>query len=83
MSTGSSVKHPARPNSPSLSMGIIAARLMELEPEKDHWQRVARDWYTEGVAGTPSHGKLHHHLGLLGHEAEGEELRGVYHLVKR
>ena len=29
-------------------------------------------------------GKLHHHLGLpLSREVEGEELRGVYHLVKR
>jgi hypothetical protein len=26
---------------------------------------------------------LHHHLGLLSREAEGEELRGVYHFVKR
>jgi hypothetical protein len=31
---------------------------MELEPEKDRWRRVARDWYAEGVAGTPGHGKL-------------------------
>ena len=83
MSTNSSVKHTARPNSPSPSVGIVVARLMELEPEKDRWQRVARDWYAEGVAGTPGHGKLHHHLGLLGREADGEELRGVYHLVKR
>ncbi|KAH9028113.1 hypothetical protein EDB85DRAFT_2074672 [Lactarius pseudohatsudake] len=64
------------------SVGIVAARLMELEPEKDRWRRVARDWYAEGVAGTPGHGKLHHHLGLLSREAEGEELRGVYHFVK-
>ena len=83
MSTGSSEKHPARPDSPSPSVGIVAARLMELEPEKDRWRRVARDWYAEGVAGTPGHGKLHHHLGLLSREAEGEELRGVYHFVKR
>ncbi|KAH9171504.1 hypothetical protein EDB89DRAFT_1108247 [Lactarius sanguifluus] len=81
MSTGSE-KHPARPDSPSPSVGIVAARLMELEPEKDRWRRVARDWYAEGVAGTPGHGKLHHHLGLLSREAEGEELRGVYHFVK-
>ena len=53
MSTNSSVKHTTRPNSPSPSMGIVAARLMELEPEKDRWQRVARDWYAEGVAGSP------------------------------
>ncbi|KAI9455599.1 hypothetical protein BJY52DRAFT_638264 [Lactarius psammicola] len=82
MSTTSSEKHPARPDSPSPSVGIVAARLMEIEPEKDRWRRVARDWYAEGVAGTPGHGKLHHHLGLLSREAEGEELRGVYHFVK-
>ena len=39
--------------------------------------------YAEGVVGTPGHGKLHHHLGLLIHEAEGEELRSIYHFVKR
>jgi protein SMG6 len=83
MSTSSSEKHPARPDSPSPSVGIVAARLMELEPEKDRWRGIARDWYAEGVAGLPGHGKLHHHLGLLSREAEGEELRGVYHFVKR
>jgi protein SMG6 len=83
MSTRSSEKHPARPDSPSPSVGIVAARLMELEPEKDRWRRIARDWYAEGVAAMPGHGKLHHHLGLLSREAEGDELRGVYHFVKR
>ncbi|KAI0303402.1 hypothetical protein B0F90DRAFT_1911396 [Multifurca ochricompacta] len=82
MSTTSSEKHPARPDSPSPSVGIVAARLMELEPEKDRWRRIARDWYAEGVAAHPGHGKLHHHLGLLSREAGGEELRGVYHFVK-
>ena len=83
LSSASSEKRPIRPDSPSPSVGIVAARLMDLEPEKDRWRRVARDWYAEGVAGTPGHGKLHHHLGLLSREAEGEELRGVYHFVKR
>jgi hypothetical protein len=83
MSTRSSEKHPPRPDSPSPSVGIVAARNMELEPEKDRWRRIARDWYAEGVATLPGHGKLHHHLGLLSREAEGEELRGVYHFVKR
>ena len=50
---------------------------MKLEPEKDRWRMVARDWYAEGVAGTPGHGKLHHHLGHLSCEAEGEELGGA------
>jgi hypothetical protein len=82
MSTTSSEKHPARPCSPTPSVGIVAARLMELEPEKDRWRRIARDWYAQVVAEVPGHGKLHHHLGLLSREAEGEELRAVYHFVK-
>ena len=83
MSTTSNEKHPARPCSPTPSVGIIAARLMELEPEKDRWRRIAREWYAKVVAEFPGRGKLHHHLGLLSREAEGEELRAVYHFVKR
>ena len=55
---------------------------MELEPEKDRWRMVARDSYAEGVAGTPGHGKLHHYLGHLSREAEGEELGGVYYSLR-
>jgi len=83
VSTASSERLPARPDSPTPSVGIVAARQMELEPEKDRWRRIARDWYAEVIAEYPGHGKLHHHLGLLSREAEGEELRGVYHFVKR
>jgi protein SMG6 len=36
-----------------------------------------------GLAEQPGTGKLHHHLGLLEREVEGEELRGCYHFVKR
>ena len=38
-----------------------------------------------GLAGTPDAGKLHHHLGLLSRDKDGseEELRGVYHFIKR
>jgi hypothetical protein len=50
MSTTSSEKHPMRPCSPTPSVGIIAARLMELEPEKDRWRRVAREWYAKVIA---------------------------------
>ncbi|KAI0258625.1 hypothetical protein BC834DRAFT_974975 [Gloeopeniophorella convolvens] len=32
---------------------------------------------------TPGHDELHHHLGLLSRETRAEELRGVYHSVKR
>jgi hypothetical protein len=85
MSTNSNEKHLARPDSPtpSVGVGIVAARPMELEPKKDRWQRIARDWYAKVVAEFPGRGKLHHHLGLLSREAEGEKLRGVYHFVKR
>ena len=70
-------------DSPSLSIGLAAARLLEVEPEKERWRNIARDWYAAGIAEQPGMGKLHHHLGLLSREVEGEELRGVYHFVKR
>ncbi|KAF9483772.1 hypothetical protein BDN70DRAFT_904058 [Pholiota conissans] len=69
-------------DSPSPSIGVAAARLLELEPEKERWRNVARDWYGLGLAEQPGTGKLHHHLGLLSREVDGEELRGVYHFVK-
>jgi len=56
---------------------------MEIEPEKDCWCRIACDWYTHVVVEYPGCGKLHHHLGLLSREAEGKELRGIYHFIKR
>ena len=70
-------------DSPSLSIGLTAARLLEVEPEKERWRNIARDWCAAGIAEQPDTGKLHHHLGLLLREVEGEELRGVYHFVKR
>ncbi|KAF5330656.1 hypothetical protein D9619_005946 [Psilocybe cf. subviscida] len=74
---------PARiDDSPSPSIGIAAARLLEVEPEKERWRNIARDWYAEGLSEQPGTGKLHHHLGLLSREVESEELRGVYHFVK-
>ncbi|KAF7304708.1 PINc domain-containing protein [Mycena kentingensis (nom. inval.)] len=69
-------------DSPSPSIGLAAARLFELEPEKERWRCIAREWFGMGIADQPGHGKLHHHLGLLSREADGEELRGVYHFVK-
>ena len=67
------------------SVGLAAARAMELVPEKEHWRQIAREWYAKGLAGTPGAGKLHHHIGLLCRERDGsgEELRGMYHFVKR
>jgi protein SMG6 len=67
-------------DSPSPSIGVAAARLLEVEPEKERWRNIAS---AAGIAEQPGTGKLHHHLGLLSSEVEGEELRGVYHFVKR
>ena len=52
-------------DSPSPSVGIVAARSMELEPEKERWRNIAREWYGAGLAEQPGTGKLHHHLGVL------------------
>jgi protein SMG6 len=70
-------------NSPSPSVGIVAARSFEVEPEKELWRTIARDWYAAGLAEQPGTAKLHHHLGLLSRGAEGEELKGIYHFIKR
>ena len=70
-------------DSPSPSVGLAAARLLDVEPDKERWRCIARDWYAQGLADTPGTGKLHHHLGLLSREKDGEELRAVYHFVKR
>jgi len=70
-------------DSPSPSIGVAAARLLEVEPERERWRSIARDWYVAGIAEQPGMGKLHHHMGLLSREVEGEELRGVYHFIKR
>ncbi|EED78536.1 predicted protein [Postia placenta Mad-698-R] len=66
------------------SVGLAAARMMELEPEKERWRQIARDWFARGLSLTPGTGKLHHHLGLLSREedASDEELRALYHFVK-
>ncbi|KAF8812201.1 hypothetical protein BYT27DRAFT_7031964, partial [Phlegmacium glaucopus] len=70
-------------DSPSPSIGVVAAHLLEVEPEKEQWRNIARDWYAAGIAEQPGTGKLHHQLGLLSREVEGEELRGVHHFIKR
>jgi hypothetical protein len=67
----------------SPSVGVAAARLLDIEPEKERWRRIAREWYGLGLTEMPATGKLHHHLGLLSREVEGEELRGIYHFIKR
>ena len=68
------------------SVGIVAARMMELAPEKERWRQLSKDWYAKGLALMPTMGRLHHHLGVLSWDHEGgekEELRAVYHFVKR
>ena len=67
------------------SVGQEAARLMELDSDKERWRQVAKDWFARGLAITPNSGKLQHHLGLLCRDKDStdEELRGVYHFVKR
>ncbi|KAJ8463961.1 hypothetical protein ONZ45_g17401 [Pleurotus djamor] len=64
------------------SIGLAAARNLEIEPEKERWRAIAQGWYGKGIAGIPGNGKLQHHLGLLSRDVEGEELRAVYHFVK-
>jgi hypothetical protein len=85
MSVKSSSDHPAARvgDSPSPSIGVVAARMMDVEPEKERWRSIAKEWYAQGLADTPGAGKLHHHLGLLSREVDNEELRAVYHFVKR
>ena len=58
---------------------------MELDPDKERWRQVVKDWFARGLALTQNSGKLQHHLGLLCRDKDGadEDLRGVYHFVKR
>ncbi|KAG8897986.1 hypothetical protein FRB99_007736 [Tulasnella sp. 403] len=69
-------------DSPLPSVGAHAAAELELEDERELWRRNAREWYTRGIKDTPGQGRLHHHLGLVSADADGEELRAVYHFVK-
>ena len=58
---------------------------MELDPDKERWRQVAKDWFARDLTITPNSGKLQHHLELLCRDKDGldEELRGVYHFIKR
>jgi len=38
---------------------VSAARLMDVEPEKERWRQIAREWYGAGLAEQPGTGKLH------------------------
>jgi hypothetical protein len=37
-------------------MGIVAVRLMDVEPETERWRGIARDWYDAGLAEQPGTG---------------------------
>ena len=37
-------------DSPSPSIRLAVARLLEVEPEKERWRDIARDWYAAGIA---------------------------------
>ena len=58
---------------------------MELDPDKERWRQVAKDWFARDLTITPNSGKLQHHLEILCRDKDGldEELRGVYHFIKR
>ena len=76
--------NPVLPKGNSPSVGIEAARAMELPPDREKWRNIAREWYSNGLIEYPGTGRLHHHMGFLCKEfGEGEELRGLYHFVKR
>lgn len=61
------------------SIGQAALGDWDLE-EQETWKEMARDWYGQGVAENPGTGRLQHHLALL---SKGDELRSLYHYVKR
>ena len=76
--------NPVLPKGKSPSIGIEAARSMELLPEREKWRNIAREWYSNGLIEHPGTGRLHHHMGLLCKEyGEGGELRGLYHFNRR
>jgi hypothetical protein len=47
MSVKSSSDRPAVriDESPSPSIGIVAAQMMDVEPEKQEWQNITKEWY--------------------------------------
>jgi len=68
-------------DSPSLSVGPAAGS--SCWTREGEVEVYCKELACPGLADTPGTGKLHHHLGLLSREKDGEELRAVYHFVKR
>ncbi|KAF8504047.1 hypothetical protein BU17DRAFT_101528 [Hysterangium stoloniferum] len=69
-------------DSSSPSVGPGAAVALDVEPERETWRKTAKGWYAEALKETPLVGRLHHHLGNVSREVDGEEMRAVYHFVK-
>jgi protein SMG6 len=67
---------------PSVGIPAAAAELGD-EDERDTWRATARDWYAEVLKDTPGTGRLQYYLGTLSRDLKGEELRAMYHFVKR
>jgi protein SMG6 len=74
---------PRIDNTPPPSIGLAAANAFDLEPEAEIWRKNSQSWYNLVLKETPGVGKLHHYLGQLNVDVENEELRGIYHFVKR
>jgi hypothetical protein len=77
---------PAMPridDTPPPSIGLAAANAFDLESEVEVWRKSSQSWYAMVLKETPGVGKLQHNLGLLNAEVDNEELRSVYHFVKR
>ena len=74
---------PQMEDTPPPSIGLAAANAFDLESEVEVWRRSSQSWYTLVLKETPGVGKLQHYLGLLNAEVDNEELRSVYHFVKR
>ena len=68
------------PDLPSPSVGLAAARLLDVKPE-EWWWWIMRDWLAQGLANTSNTGKLHH-LRPFSWEKDGEELRSTYNFVQ-
>lgn len=64
---------------PGNSIGAAAINDWDLI-EQDVWKGIAQEWYFLGLSETPGTGRLHSQLGDL---SSGDELRVLYHLVKR
>ncbi|KAG6370300.1 hypothetical protein JVT61DRAFT_12251 [Boletus reticuloceps] len=44
---------PRIDDSPTPSVGIVAACMMQVEPEKERWRGIAKEWYAHSIADAP------------------------------